>query len=201
MKKEFSFLVMLLFVGLTNVIAQTAPVFNNSRPEEHLEFKGIEITGTIDNVIEKLKKAGYTLAEKDEDGAVLDGTFANEDCQLLVSLTPKTKKVYSISVFFNKKDSWYSLKADYKELKQSLKNKYDIRPDDDEFFIDPYYEGDGYELQALRLSKCIYRSKYELNDGEITLAILSNRIVLIYEDKKGDEINEREKSQNAYDDL
>ncbi len=201
MKKEFSFLVMLLFVGLTNVIAQTAPVFNNSRPEEHLEFKGIEITGTIDNVIEKLKKAGYTLTEKDEDGAVLDGTFANEDCQLLVSLTPKTKKVYSISVFFNKKDSWYSLKADYKELKQSLKNKYDIRPDDDEFFIDPYYEGDGYELQALRLSKCIYRSNYELNDGEITLTILSNRIVLIYEDKKGGEINEREKSQNAYDDL
>lgn len=200
MRKKILFLVMLL-VGLTNVIAQTGPIFNPSKPEEYLEFKGIEITGIIDNVIAKLEKAGYILAEKDEDGAVLEGMFANEKCQLLVSLTPKTKRVYSICVFFEKKDSWYSLKADYKELKKSLKDKYDVRPDDSEFFIDPYYEGDGYELQALRLSKCVYRSKYELKNGEITLAMISNRIILSYNDKKGNEINEREKSQNAYDDL
>ena len=44
--------------------------------------------------------------------------------------------------------------------------KYGEPKDHFEFFSSPYYEGDGYELQALRKEKCNYISFWTLDKGD-----------------------------------
>ncbi|MBQ8222120.1 MAG: hypothetical protein IJZ87_02045 [Bacteroidales bacterium] len=174
----------------------------NAQTESHLEFKGIPITGSIDSMIDKLKVQGYELIEIEEDAAILEGKFANESCKLYVWRTPKTKIVYQILVKFDSKDSWWTLKSDYKKLKEQIRTKYNIKPDVTEGFLDPYYEGDGYELQAIRLGQSLHSSNFQLSEGKIMLLIMNSPCVrLYYVDAIGDALNEQEENQNSYDDL
>ena len=176
----------------------------NAQQESHLEFKGIPITGTLDNMINKLKAQGYELVDvfDEEDAAILEGKFANENCELYVWSTPKTKIVYKILVKFDSKDSWWTLKSNYKKLKEQLGTKYNVRPDATEGFLDPYYEGDGYELQAIRLGKSLHISEFELGEGKIELLIAdSPNVRLYYTDAIGGNLNEQEENQSSYDDL
>ena len=168
--------------------------------EPHLTFKGIPIDGTLQEVVSKLESQNFILKKQYDTQAVLEGTFANEKCQLLLATTPKSKKVYTILVLFEESDSWYSLKSDYNKLKEQLKQKYKVIPDVVEKFYDPYYEGDGYELQAFRKNKGFYISTFELENGEIGLYIASE-VRLQYTDKINSEINESEKNEKKYDDL
>lgn len=173
----------------------------NAQQESHLEFKGIPITGTIDNMVNKLKAQGYELKDIQGLNARLEGIFANEECNILVSAT-KSGTVYMISVIFNKKDSWYSLKSDYNKFKEQLSKKYNTKPKPIEIFLDPYYEGDGYELQALRKNKCYYVSGYELLNGNVTLALFyEGCVTIMYTDAIGESLNEQEENQSSYDDL
>lgn len=168
--------------------------------EQHLTFKGIPIDGTLQEVVSKLESQNFILKKQYDTKAVLEGTFANEKCQLLLATTPKSKKVYTILVLFEESDSWYSLKSDYNKLKEQLKQKYKVKPDVVEKFYDPYYEGDGYELQAFRKNKGFYISTFELENGEIGLYIASE-VRLQYTDKINSEINESEENAKTYDDL
>lgn len=168
--------------------------------EQHLTFKGIPIDGTLQDVVSKLESKNFILKKQYDTVAVMEGTFANEGCNILLSTTPKSKKVYTILVMFKESDSWYSLKSDYNELKEQLKQKYKVKPDVTETFYDPYYEGDGYELQALRKSKGFYISTFKLENGEIGLYIASE-VRLQYTDKINSEINECEENSKTYDDL
>lgn len=174
----------------------------NAQTESHLEFKGIPITGSLDNMVGKLKSQGYELIKIVENAAVLEGKFANENCELYVWCTPKTKIVYQILVKFDSKDSWWSLKSDYQKLKEQIRTKYNVTPDVAEGFLKPYYEGDGYELQAIRLSKSIHSSEFKLSEGEITLMIIDSPCVkLYYMDAIGYKLKEQEENQTSYDDL
>lgn len=174
----------------------------NAQQESHLEFKGIPITGTLDNMLNKLQERGYELVYEEENAAALEGNFANENCKLHVYGTPKTKVVYRIVVVFGTQDNWWSLKSDYKKLKEQISAKYNIRPDAKERFFDPYYEGDGYELQALRKGKCLYLSTFDVDNGTIHILLSDKQSVyLYYTDAIGDNLNEQEENQSSYDDL
>ena len=174
----------------------------NAQQESHLEFKGIPITGTIDNMVNKLKAQGYELIESQDDAAKLKGYFANEKCTVIVSTTPKNKTVYQVAVLLGQKDTWSSLKSDYNNFKEQLSKKYNVKPNPLEIFLDPYYEGDGYELLALEKYKCFYTSDFELANGKIQIAMFyDGRIVLMYNDNIGDNLREQEENQNTYDDL
>lgn len=173
----------------------------STEEETHLTFKGVSIDGTIQDVISKLSKEGFTEVSKGSEVAVMKGEFANRNCNLYIGATSKSKKVYTIMVAFDESNSWYSLKALYRELKESLKNKYNVKPNASEWFAEPYYEGDGYELQALRKDKCFYYSKFKVNKGEITVYITYKEVRIQYTDKINDGIYESEKKTKVYDDL
>ncbi|MBQ8223084.1 MAG: hypothetical protein IJZ87_07070 [Bacteroidales bacterium] len=190
MKKLVLILFVLFSVGL------------NAQTESHLEFKGIPITGNLSNMVSKLKTQNYELIETRSDGAQLKGQFANERCDIVVFTTPKSRTVYQVTVMFEENDMWHSLKSDYNNLKEQLSRKYNVKPDPIEIFLDPYYEGDGYELQALRKHKCFYTSNFDLTNGDIILAMYyDGRVVLIYTDAVGNDLKEIEENQNSYDDL
>ena len=194
MKKFISFLT--IFLIFVNITAQT-----NSDSHKYLEFKNTPISGTLTEMVKKMQTLGYKLEEAADNVAIMEGSFANENCEIVLYASPKTKTMHSIIVNFNEQTSWYSLKAKYKKLKEQLTSKYNQTPKSSEYFADPYYEGDGYEMQALENEKCFYFSTFNFYNGKIGIYIVGNKVQLLYQDSKGKSINQKEENESAFDDL
>lgn len=171
--------------------------------QEHMTFQGIPIDGSLDSMITKLEGKGFKRDKHvyDDNTAIMTGTFTGKEGTLVICATPKTNVVWKIAVFFEKKDSWYSLESDYKEYKEAYTTKYGKPKKHYEFFSDPYYEGDGYELQACRLGKCHYLSIWELNTGTIGVNISNGYLSLGYEDEQNRTLSENEEKNSVMDDI
>lgn len=175
--------------------------------EGHMLFKGIEINGTLSQFKNSLTKQGFTVAESEENALAFKGTFAGYDnCAILVSATPVEKMVYTVVVVLPEQDSWYSLKSRFNEFKESLTKKYGKPYQDIHYFSDPYYEGDGYEMQAINYHKCSYAAMYQTPLGEIGVMIYeagrrTASVVLIYKDKINDALNEKAAHDSRSNDL
>jgi hypothetical protein len=99
--------------------------------------------------------------------------------------------------------TWSLLKSQYEEYKELYKKKYsDIECKSFEFFKDPYDEGDGYELQALSLDKCIYASFFDTPAGYIAVKLSSTACVSIsYEDGINIELRDSERESEALNEI
>lgn len=169
---------------------------------KHLEFKGIPIDGSLNEFVSKLEAKGFTKTETMGTMVQLKGDFAGESVNVYVVGSEKNKTVWKVAVFFPEKSSWRSLKSDYFDYKELFTKKYGKPKNDYEFFSDPYYEGDGYELSALKRDKCTYCSFYYPEGGIIMLEISSSECVLVgYEDSTNAKIKSREEEENAMDDI
>lgn len=94
--------------------------------------------------------------------------------------------------FFNEHTSWYSLKSEFLEVVKYYKAKYKSISSS-RTFIDPYYEGDGYELQGVSMDKCFYYERFEAEGGKISIEISDmKRVQIRYEDKNNAKKNEQE---------
>lgn len=145
MKKVF-----LILIAIIIAIAANA--------QSHLQFMGIDIDGNCSSFVQKLSAKGFTLKENIETGgAIMHGTFTGKNVEVYILVTPISKQVMSVSVYYPKDNSWSSIKYDYFKLKNSFKQKYPLEKEF-EFFSNPYYEGDGYEMQAVQNDKCHYVS-------------------------------------------
>lgn len=170
--------------------------------QEHMTFKGIAMGCDLTTFISKLQAQGFTQELIQDNVALLKGDFAGKsNCSIIVGATKKSKKVWKVVVNFPERSSWYSLKDDYISFKESYTKKYG-KPRAYEFFSSPYDEGDGYELQAVRLEKCTYSSYYTIEEGSICLTIGSDENVEVhYEDKITSEIKEREEQTSVSEDI
>ena len=168
----------------------------------HLDFKGIPLDGRLSDFISKLEAEGFTFDKYvDEDAAIMKGDFAGRNADIYILVTPSSKTVYAVSVFYNEDESWSSLKSDYFQMKELYTKKYG-EPESFEFFSKPYYEGDGYELQALRKGKCNYESLWELPLGRICIKIDQFcEISMIYGDKINTELRQKEDENIALNDI
>lgn len=156
--------------------------------QEHLTVKGVSMGGTLNSVITQLKKSGLsTSLYSTADSPVLEGSFAGiSGCRFVFGATDDGKLVYRIGIMTPFERSWSSVKSTYESLKSSYTAKYG-EPKSFEYFINPYELGDGYELQALSLDKCVYQSYYFIEGGAITIEMsgTSSRqgyVVITYED-------------------
>lgn len=170
--------------------------------QEHMSFKGISMGGNLSTFVSALKNQGFIQEDYYDNMVILKGDFAGKsDCTIVVGATENTKSVWKVVVTFPEKVSWYSLKSEYKSFKESYNNKYG-KGRSYEYFSDPYYEGDGYELQALRLEKCTYMTFYETAEGNIMLEISDDKSVAVhYEDKITTAIKDREEEQSVSSDI
>lgn len=196
--REYLVFILALFLS-TAAFAQSDNLFDNG----HLTFKGLSISGPLDDFVSNLVSQGYVLKESMTAGALLKGDFASEsNCTIGILTTKRTHQVYCVAVSFESKTSWTSLKSQYREYKSMLSAKYGEPSKHIERFYSPYYEGDGYELQALRLDKCSYTSYYDLPNGSVMLSMNDDAsLILYYSDKEGNALNEREDRMNAMSDL
>lgn len=170
--------------------------------QEHMTFKGVSMDNSLSSFISQLKSKGFTLDATEDNVALLKGDFAGKsDCTIGIVATKQGKKVWKVVVYFPEETSWYSLKSEYKSFKSSYTEKYGS-PKSFERFDDPYYEGDGYELQALRLEKCTYKSYYNTSKGYISVGIdKSGCVTVAYEDAINVEIKRKEAEMSVSEDI
>lgn len=173
----------------------------NLQAQSHLVFKGIPLDGSTTEFMNKLRTKGLKISETKDIGGIMKGDFAGySDCTIYVYGTRKTKKVFCAIVAFPSENSWSSLYYQYSSLKSSYTKKYG-EPLSIEEFITPYYEGDGYELQALKKDKCTYSSKFTTEAGDILISITYHEnsdgydVSVGYIDNINRELNEAEQQE------
>jgi len=126
------------------------------------EFDNVPISGDVNVCITRLKTKGYKLVQIMDDGVsvLLKGRVANIDIELMVLATPKTKKVFSFSVYMPEILTFSGLQREFDRFYEIYVDKYG-EPDSEEYkFEPPYYLGDGYELSALKNEKVEYSARW-----------------------------------------
>ena len=168
---------------------------------KHMEFRGIPIDGDMSSFVNQLNQLGY-VGSIENGRAMLNGIFGGKDVTVAVYSSERTQIVYQVIVVFPNETSWYSLKSYYRELKNSLSTKYGAPYTSNEYFSSPYYEGDGYEMSAVRSGKVHYTSRYSTPTGQITLTIFKEGAPMIaYEDKINAAKNKTEEKSSIINDL
>jgi hypothetical protein len=173
-----------------------------AQAQEHMTFKDIPMDCDITTFISKLESKGYKTEIVRDNAVLLTGNFAGkDDCSIIVLCTTNSKLVHRVVVDFPERTTWSALKSEYNTFKESYTKKYGD-PQSFEYFSNPYYEGDGYELQALRLEKCTYKSYYKTPLGYIMLEIYKDKYVKVtYEDAINVKIKNDEKEDAISNDI
>jgi hypothetical protein len=73
--------------------------------------------------------------------------------------------LYDFVKKYPKKDNWDDLKSQFDSYHNLLLEKYGETSDRFQFFSSPYYEGDGFEMQAVEKDKCSYMSFWSNIEG------------------------------------
>ena len=170
--------------------------------EKHMEFKGIPLNGTLSSFIQKMKVKGYKTIYTEDNAVIMEGEFIGKSASIAILASPKSKIVWKVGINFKKETSWSSLKSEYYKIKESYIKKYGKPLQSFERFFKPYYEGDGYELQALKLDKCTYESYFETPEGMIFVGMDSSGCISIgYEDGINLKIARKEKENAVMDEI
>lgn len=186
---------------LTVLLATTLAWLN---AQEHMMFMKTPIDGTISEFATKMRAKGFVQAEVGKNCIIMEGEFMGKDCVLGIHGTSRTKTVWKVLVVFTKDyTSWYSIKRDYTDIVDSYTEKYGIPSDTYHFFSSPYYEGDGYEIQALKMDKCTYRNFWlNLKYGSIEISMTQNAQIKIgYEDRLNGDKRDTEEQSQINDDI
>lgn len=193
------FIIALISAGLLSFTWNTA---YSQDSISHLEFKGIQMKGSINDFADKLVKMGYIIKENTGNVITLEGQFVGKDATIYIAGTPKTNTIWKVMVYLPEVSSWYSIKSDYKYYKDMYTQKYGAPKDVYEFFSKPYYEGDGYEMSALKNDKCHYFSAFHTNEGVVVLEISTfKKVRFSYEDNANTELRNKEKDTAVIDDI
>ncbi len=150
------------------------------------QFNGVNISGDLPTAISKFKAKGYIVKKVIENGVILKGEVAQNPIELFIFTTPKSKKVYKMVAYLNEQVSWQSIKSQYIKFCEIMTEKYGSTEDVYESFTKPYYEGDGYELQALGMEKCKYAT-YWLNKNNTNIVVEISKykqVKLVYENNE-----------------
>lgn len=171
--------------------------------QEHLTFKGIPIDGALTEFVNKLQDIGFNVNSSSSDFAQIKGEFSGRICEIYILASPISNTTCQVSVILEESDNWFDIRTTYDDYKKLLTSKYGTGRSI-ENFVSPYYEGDGYEMTAIRKNKCQFFTRYELPNGNVVLgaaSIKDGSVVLMYTDKINYELAEREESSQQIGDL
>lgn len=157
-------------------------------------FDGVAIDGDLSTAIAKYKSKGYLIQKYFENGVILNGEVLGTKIELYIFTTIKTKRVFKAVVYLPKRESWVSLKNEYEKYFETFTDKYGTEDSKYEFFSKPYFEGDGYELQALKLEKATFAAYWlKKNNATIGLEISEyQQVKITYENDTNQIISKRE---------
>ena len=178
------------------VMAQTS---NN-----HLTFKGIPITGTVENFAQKMEAKGFRKIDSNKRCVVFKGEFAGySGCNILVVKVPNRNVVYKVVVFLPPKSSWARLEEEYNQFKGMLTNKYGEPLGSSETFKEGASTfSDEAKMSSLKNGNCDYRTQWEVENGSIEVDIFPKSdtddgyIRLFYFDKINNALTEKAKEDD-----
>jgi len=160
-------------------------------------FNGVYIGGSLDKAINSFKAKGYSITKFNDYGVEMKGKLGFDQVELYIFVTPKSKQVFKVVAYLPEHESWTSLKGQYNRYKEALINKYGGSDDGTEEFESPYYEGDGYELNAFTLGKATYNTLW-LRRENLNLAIEISQfkqVKLTYENQQNIELKRNEMNE------
>lgn len=167
----------------------------------HIKFMGIELNNAVDLAMLDLQKKGFELLDIRKEGYALSGKFMNRNSTIILHATPKSNNIYKVSIFFDEEKSWYGLKSEFLNIVKSYRTKYKCI-DSGRTFLEPYYEGDGFELQGVAKDKCCYFDKYQTEGGTIYIEISDLKCIKIqYKDSFNSKLNEKETISEYLDEI
>lgn len=149
-------------------------------------FNGVAISGDVENTIAELKLKGFKFVKKSNVAYEMEGKLALENVELYVYATPITNQTAKIVIYFPERNSFHKLKEDYERYLDILTTKYGNPTKKYFLFVSPYYEGDGYELQAIKNDKGIVASMWlSINNLSLSVSISEySQLKLTYENDK-----------------
>ena len=180
-----------LFFSFMFVMAQT--------PNNHLTFKGIPITGTVENFAQELEAKGVRKIRSGSFYVAFEGEFAGySDSEIYVSRDLDRNIVYRVVVVFPKKSSWARLEEEYNKFKDMLTNKYGKPASHSETFKKRASTfSDAAKMRSLKAGNCDYEAEWKVDNGTITVDIFSlsetdgGYVRLIYFDKINDALADK----------
>ena len=138
--------------------------------QEHMKFKGVEIDGTLTEMVTKLKTKGFVLLGAEDGVALMEGDFAGyRDCQIVVLSMKETGKVNAIGVAFTEREEWSSLEGDYDRLKSMLTEKYGEPSRVIERFNKDYVPDNWWRFNYIISDEATWMSEFEVSNGTIEL--------------------------------
>jgi len=184
MKKFILFVMVFFSVNFVN-----SQVFNN-----------VHIGGKLDSCISNFKKKGFTFVKYNNFGATMSGLVTNKQVEMYLIVTPKSKVVCKLSIYFPKQQSWSSLYSEYNKVKEMLTLKYGEPDQTTEEFISPYKLDDGYETTAIQVEKCNYNSIWLYKNNTNIIVEISKylEIYLSYENETNMKIKKVEENSLNY---
>ena len=167
---------------------------DNEDDDNHIKFKGIPVNGTVQQVRAKIINAGFV-----PDGEPLVGKFAGLKVKVYVGGDDNTNLAYSVIVVSDEEKSWGTLKQKYLKVREMYIQKYGEPTKDMQTFGDPYYEGEGDELEATENHKCLYSSCFAVPGGEVQILIANRSVMICFDDAINKPLEEDE--DNDYEDF
>lgn len=148
------------------------------------KFKGIEITGTVDEFGDKLSSQGFTLIGKISPGTAYMGRFAGmDDCFIILSPVENSKDIATVIVVIGLKitkydvhsyETWEKLLKDYENLKDLMTEKYGEPTEQNVGFTQDAYTGSSYQkLHSVKEGQCKYYSQWGDQDVDKMVVRLS----------------------------
>ena len=176
MKKTTLLLVFCLFIA--SLYAQN-PALNTPK------FKGIEITGTVDQFGSKLSSQGFTFLGKESYGSAYIGRFAGkDDCILYLASVENSKDIASVNVVIGLRlsdffevysyETWEKILDDYNDLKGLLTEKYGQPTEQNTGFSKDASTYSSYaKLSSVKEGQCEYYAEWGDSDVDKMVVRLS----------------------------
>lgn len=124
-------------------------------------WNGIPISGNFATLKANLLAKGFKLIGKENNFGTFKGNINGIEYEIISYSSPITDQLAKLIIYFPQKYSWSSIKSEFEYLREMFNEKYGVG-ECYYYFDDPYYEGDGYEMSAIKQEKCHY-SCYWLN--------------------------------------
>lgn len=170
--------------------------------QEHLSFKGIPITGSINEFCQKLRSKGFTSIGRDGNVHFFSGDFTGRNATVGVTATDDNKNVFAVVVCFDSSGEWNTLVNTYDYYKDLYIRKYGppsvckeknpAQSDSNTALMAEVYQG-----------TVLYGSFWDVKGGDIQISIekasgfYEGMVIIRYRDKQ----NVENKIKSDLDDI
>lgn len=148
-------------------------------------WNGVPISGSVAQLKINFANKGFVFEKKEMNCYIFNGKVGYDEYEVYAFVTPKSGIVTKFIIYRSKETNWTSLYEDYDKVKTILTNKYG-QPQSFEYFKDPYYLGDGYEMSAVLIESCNYVSIWIEADANTNISVEISKyqqVKMVYENR------------------